>query len=145
MRYRNPAASAPPMRGEITQLITMAPMVSQFTSPQPPAAIPAPMTAPMIECVVDTGAPTAVARLSQSAPASNAANITQANVVASPICAGSMMPPLMVPTTSPPATMAPSASNTAATTMAQPMVMAPEPTDGPMLLATSLAPMFMAM
>ncbi|MNY63428.1 hypothetical protein D3C86_2003850 [compost metagenome] len=57
----------------------------------------------------------------------------------------SMMPPLMVPTTSPPATMAPMASNTAATTMAQPMVMAPDPTAGPMLLATSLAPMFMAM
>ena len=58
---------------------------------------------------------------------------------------GSMMPPLMVPTTSPPATMAPSASKTAATQMAQPMVMAPEPTAGPMLLATSFAPMFMAM
>jgi hypothetical protein len=37
------------------------------------------------------------------------------------------------------------AANTAATAMAQPMVMAPEPTAGPMLLATSLAPMFIAM
>ena len=55
------------------------------------------------------------------------------------------MAPLMVPTTSPPATMAPMASNTAATRMAQPMARAPEPTAGPMLLATSLAPMFMAM
>ena len=136
---------APPINGEITQLMTMAPMVSQFTRPQPPAAMPAPMTAPMMEWVVDTGAPTAVARLSQSAPASRAENMTQANSAGSLMAAGSMMPPLMVPTTSPPATMAPSASNTAATRMAQPMVMAPEPTAGPMLLATSLAPMFMAM
>ncbi len=136
---------APPIRGEITQLITMAPMVSQFTRPQPPAAMPAPMTAPMMECVVETGAPRAVARLSQSAPASKAANMTQANNAGSAMASASMMPPLMVPTTSPPATMAPSASNTAATTMAQPMVRAPEPTAGPMLLATSLAPMFMAM
>ena len=86
-----------------------------------------------------------MARCSHSAPASKAENITQANSVASVICLLSMMPPLMVPTTSPPATIAPMASKMAATTIAQPIVMAPEPTAGPMLLATSLAPMFMAM
>src|SRR5688572_425264 len=122
MMYRKAAAIAPPARGEITQLITIAPMVSQLTRPQPPAAMPEPMTAPMMECVVDTGAPSAVARLSQSAPASSAENITQAKSAGSVMALASMMPPLMVPTTSPPATMAPSASNTAATTMAQPMV-----------------------
>ena len=62
IRYRKPAAIRPPDRGEITQLSTMLPMVSQLTSPQPPAAMPAPITAPMMECVVETGAPMAVAR-----------------------------------------------------------------------------------
>ena len=123
----------------------MAVMVDQFTKPQPPAAMPAPMTAPMMECVVDTGAPKAVAKFNHKAPANKAASMTLANSAGSESCLASMMPPLIVPTTSPPATIAPKASNTAAMVMAQPMVRAPEPTAGPMLLATSLAPMFIAM
>jgi hypothetical protein len=116
-----------------------------LTRSQPTAAAPAPSTPPTIEWVVDTGAPIQVARLSHSAPASSAAIISQTNVAASSIRVGSMMPPLMVLTTSPPAMIAPSASNTAAMRMAWVRLIAREPTAGPTLLATSLAPMFMAM
>jgi hypothetical protein len=42
--------------------------------------------------VVETGVPMAVAMLSQTAPASNAAIISQMKVVVSLIRAGSMMP-----------------------------------------------------
>jgi hypothetical protein len=55
------------------------------------------------------------------------------------------MPLEMVVTTSPPAISAPAASNTAAITKAPAIVSAFDPTAGPTLLATSLAPMFMAM
>ena len=99
----------------------------------------------MIECVVETGAPSEVATLSQSALASSAASISQMKRDGSSIAAGLMMPPLMVSTTSPPAITAPSASKMAAIKMAQPSVITPEPTAGPRLLATSLAPMFIAM
>ena len=107
--------------------------------------MPAPSTAPTIECVVDTGAPTAVARLSQSAPASSAASMIHTKVSESLIRSGLMMPLRMVPTTSPPAISAPAASKTAAMTSAPASVNALEPTAGPTLLATSLAPMFIAM
>src|SRR5574343_408846 len=145
IRYKNRAATTPPIRGETTQLATICPMVDQFTTPQSPATMPAPITAPMMEWVVETGAPSTVATLSHKAPASNADNINHVNSSGLANAFGSMMPPLMVRTTSPPAMMAPSASNTAAIKMAQPKLMAPDPTAGPMLLATSLAPMFMAM
>ena len=62
-----------------------------------------------------------------------------------PIVCGSMIPREMVLTTSPPAIRAPAVSNTAAMAMAPPMVSAFAPTAGPMLFATSLAPMFSAM
>ena len=41
---------------------------TRLTSPAPSAAMPAPMTAPMMEWVVDTGAPRAVARFSTWRP-----------------------------------------------------------------------------
>ena len=98
-----------------------------------------------MECVVDTGAPIEVARLIQRAAASSAASITQRNVSGLAIISGSMMPLRMVLTTSPPAMMAPIASKTPAMASAPSSVMAPEPTAGPTLLATSLAPIFIAM
>ena len=55
------------------------------------------------------------------------------------------MPEAMVLTTSPPASMAPAVSKMAAMSSALPRVSALEPTAGPMLLATSLAPMLSAM
>ena len=135
----------PPSTGEITQLAAMLPMVDQSTMAGPAAAMPAPSTAPTIECVVDTGAPTAVARFSHSAPASSAASMIHTKVSESLMRSGSMMPLRMVPMTSPPAISAPAASKIAAMTSAPARVSALEPTAGPTLLATSLAPMFIAM
>ena len=141
---RKPAAMRPPSIGEITQLEAIAPILLQLAISQPPAAIPAPNTPPTMECVVETGAPTAVARLSHNAPANRAAIISQIKVSLSPINAGSMIPFLIVLTTSPPATSAPAASKMTAITIAPVSVNALEPTAGPTLLATSLAPIFIA-
>ena len=52
------AAIRPPKTGEITQLAAIVPIVGQFTAAMPAAAMPAPMTPPTTECVVETGAPT---------------------------------------------------------------------------------------
>ena len=135
----------PPRTGEITQDAAIVPTTPQSAMPQPPAATPAPRTPPTMECVVETGAPTAVAKFSHKAAASSPAIMIQMNVPVSPICAGSMIPLLIVPTTSPPAISAPDASNTAAMMIAPVRVIACDPTAGPTLLATSLAPMFSAM
>ena len=56
-----------------------------------------------------------------------------------------MMPLRIVDVTSPPARNAPRNSNVPAIRMATPTVIAPEPTDVPMELATSLAPIAQAM
>ena len=127
------------------QLAAIEPMVPQLATPQPPAATPAPRTPPTMEWVVDTGAPEAVAILSQMAPASSAASISQTKTSELATALGAMMPPRMVDTTSPPAISAPAASKMAAMTRAPPRLRAREPTAGPTLLATSLAPMFKAM
>jgi|GEM_PF-2593002 len=129
----------------MTQLATIAPMTGQLTIAKPAAAMPLPMTPPTIECVVDTGAPSQVAMLSQIAAPSSAPIITHTKTIGSPMSAGSMMPFFTVLTTSPPAMIAPAASKTAAMRIAVPSVMALEPTAGPTLLATSLALMFIAM
>src|SRR5690554_1672642 len=145
IRNRNSAARAPPRTGEITQLAAILPITLQSAIPQPPAAMPAPSTPPTMECVVDTGAPSQVARFSHRAPASNAAVISQTNVWVSPTLVGSIIPFLIVETTSPPAIIAPEASKTAASSTAAPSDSAPEPTAGPTLFATSLAPILIAM
>ncbi len=56
----------------------------------------------------------------------------------------SIISPRTVDTTSPPAIIAPITSKTAAMTMAPAIEMDLDPTAGPTLLATSLAPMFIA-
>ena len=121
------------------------PIIPQLTMPNPAAAIPAPMTPPTMECVVDTGAPTQVAKLIQSAAANRADIITQMKILVSGIRLGSMMPLEMVCTTSPPAMKAPADSKMAAMTSAPTMVSDLAPNAGPTLLATSLAPMLSAM
>src|SRR6056297_1530956 len=145
MSARKPAAMIPPSTGEITQLAAMALMVGQLTAPKPAAAMPAPMTPPTTEWVVETGAPTHVARLTQSAADMSAAIIAQMKTSAEAIVVGAMIPLEMVETTSPPASSAPALSKIAAMAMAPPSVSALAPTAGPMLLATSLAPMLSAM
>ena len=141
---RNIAATAPPKTGEIIQLRAIILIEGQFTAAIPAAAMPAPMTPPTTECVVDTGAPTHVARLTHRADEISAAIIAQMNTWESATDAGSMIPFEMVDTTSPPASRAPALSQMAAMMIAPPMLSALAPTAGPILLATSLAPMFTA-
>ena len=136
---------APPSRGEITQLAAIAPITCQSTAPKPAAAMPAPMTPPTTAWVVETGAPSQVARLTQTEQAISAAIIAHTNVAGSATASGATMPLEMVDTTSPPAMMAPALSNMAAMTSAAVSVMALAPTAGPTLFATSLAPMLSAM
>ena len=119
IKAKNIAATAPPNTGEITQLAAIMLIELQFTAPRPAAAIPAPMTPPTTEWVVETGAPTHVARLTQSAEETSAAIIAQMNTRVSDTPAGSMMPLEMVETTSPPASKAPADSHKAAMTMAR--------------------------
>jgi len=119
-------------------------MVGQLTAEKPAAAIPAPMTPPTTEWVVDTGALTHVARLTQSAAEISAAIIAQMKTSAEAMAEGAMIPFEMVETTSPPARSAPALSKIAAIAMAPPSVSALAPTAGPMLFATSLAPMLSA-
>ena len=143
-KYNIAAATTPPNTGEITQLAAICPIFAQSTIAKPLAAMPEPIMAPTIECVVETGAPTAVAMFSHKAAANNAAIINQTKVSESGIKLGSIMPLRMVPTTSPPAINAPAASKIAAMTNAPTSVKALEPTAGPTLLATSFAPIFIA-
>ncbi len=107
--------------------------------------MPAPSTPPTTEWVVETGAPSQVATLIHNAPASSAAIIARMKVSASPTRAGSTMPFEIVETTSPPAMIAPAVSHRAAMINAPIIDRAREPTAGPTLLATSLAPMLSAM
>ena len=145
MAKRKEAAIIPPRTGEIIHEAAIFPMVPHATIPNPAAAIPAPITPPTMECVVDTGAFAMVAKFSHNAAAKSAAIIAQMNEsVLPPKALMSIIPFLMVFTTSPPAISAPAASNTAAMTIAPPMVSALEPTAGPTLLATSFAPIFIA-
>ncbi len=51
------AAITPPDSGEMTQLAAILPITAQFTASTPAAIEALPITAPTMECVVDTGAP----------------------------------------------------------------------------------------
>ena len=135
MKARNNAAMTPPSTGEITQLAAILPMVTQFTADKPTAAMPAPITPPTTACVVDTGAPKKVARLTHSADDSRAAIMSQTKLCVSGTSAGSMIPFEIVFTTSPPASSAPALSNKAAITSAPTSDNARDPTAGPTLLA----------
>src|SRR5690606_23706996 len=80
MIIRMVAAIIPPMTGEMTQLAAIAPMVGQFTMAKPADTMPEPTTPPTTACVVDTGAPINVARLTHRADASSAAIMTMMKV-----------------------------------------------------------------
>ena len=135
----------PPKTGEITQLAAIFDMVTQLTKPKPAPAMPAPITPPTIEWVVETGAFKKVARLIHSAAANRALSIRFRKSVAVTPSPGLMMPLATVCTTSPPARIAPALSQTAAITTAAVTVNTLPPTAGPILLATSFAPIFSAM
>ena len=144
MNQRNNAAITPPNNGDITHDAAIWLIFGQLTAENPAAAIPAPITPPTTECVVDTGAPTQVAKLTHNAAEINAANIAQIKISGSPTADGSMIPFDIVPTTSPPAKSAPALSKIAAIISAPVIESALAPTAGPTLLATSFAPIFKA-
>src|SRR5690606_18529531 len=129
------------MTGEITQLETMEVTALQLTAS---TAIPTeanPMIAPTMEWVVETGHPRRLA-ISRQHPAARGADSMPetSRCGVSVMGAGSTMPLRMVAVTSPPARYAPRNSNIMAITIACRMVKAREPTEVPMALATSLAP-----
>ena len=134
-------ASTPPISGETTQLATIWPIFAQFTASTPMPTTPKPTMAPTIVWVVDTGQPRDEATISQIPAASSAANMPKTNISGfSEMGAGSMIPLRIVLVTCPPARKAPANSNRAAITIAWRAVIAPEPTEVPMALATSFAP-----
>ncbi len=103
--------------------------------------IPKPTTAPTMVWVVETGQPRREANISQTPAASRLASMPYTRISGeSRMDAGSMMPLRMVFVTWPPARNAPANSKIAAMTIAWRTVMAPDPTDVPIALATSLAP-----
>ena len=135
-------ATPPPRTGETTQLAAIWAILPQLTASMPMPAMAKPTMAPTMEWVVETGQPRADANASQQPAASKAASMPNTSSSGlSAICDGSTMPLRMVRVTLPPASAAPANSNTAATMIAVVTVIAPEPTEVPSALATSLAPM----
>ena len=139
------AAISPPITGEITQLAAIFAIVGQLITARPAAAAPPPMTPPTMEWVVETGALSAVARLIHRAAARRAHTIRSRKDSTLKDSSGLMIPFATVLTTSPPASSAPALSHTTAIVRAAPIERTPPPTAGPMLFATSLAPMLSAM
>ena len=144
MLHNNPAAIVPPSTGDVTQLATICPIFSQFITSIPRAIIPAPTSHPITECVAETGDFVYVATLIHTAEPKSVASIIPINTLISVTALASMIPHLIVFTTSPPAIIAPLASKIAAIIIAHHIVMARDPTAGPMLFATSFAPMLRA-
>ena len=93
---------------------------------------------------METGAPRIVARFTHIAAAKRADIMAFIKILLSGTSFGSIIPFEIVETTSPPANKAPALSKTAAISSAANILMAFEPTAGPTLLATSLAPIFRA-
>ena len=137
MRY----AIMPEIAGVTTQLPTIPPTLPHATaSILTPVAVK-PIIAPIIECVVDTGHPSQDAKANHI-PAANRDEIipsTRYSGIAEKY-SGSIIPLRMVEVTSPPAKYAPANSKIMAITIACFIVNALEPTDVPIALATSFAP-----
>jgi len=144
LKITNP--STRPARGEMNQLSTIWPIFPQYTDPNPATATPKPATAPTMACDVETGMPNHVARWRQSAAESSALAMPRHSTSGSEASAmGSTMPLRIVFVTSEPTSTAPANSQMPATITAWRRLMDPEPTTGPIELATSLAPMVQAM
>ncbi len=88
---------------------------------------------------------TAAARREPAIPMARMVGPSGPNVPVTAKSSGSRIPFRIVSVTCPPTSTAPANSKIPATMMAPPRVRAPEPTDVPMALATSFAPMFHAM
>jgi len=139
------AAIIHPITGDIIQDAIICPILLHSTIHTPYPVTHAPISHPITECVADTGAFTIVAMLIHRAAQSSVDIIIAIKFELSVISSGFMIHPLMVLTTSPPAIIAPEASQIAAMMMAHTIVIAFAHTAGPMLLATSFAPMLTAM
>ena len=146
--------SNPPITGLATQETTTfwttsqsIKVVSYLTSNMRPT----PRIPPMMECVVETGRPIRVAMVSHVAAAIMAAMNPKAmswentGSISGSAKSTLRMPFRTVSVTASPAKKAPQNSNTAAMMTACLRVSALEPTEVPMALATSFAPMFQAM
>ncbi len=133
-------AIVPPSTGEISQLATMLPIFSHSTDSIPMPTVPKPTSAPTMVCVVDTGQPKWLATINQVPAASSAASMPRTRISGDGTTEASMIPLRMVLVTWPPARKAPENSKIAAMMIALRTVMAPDPTEVPMALATSLAP-----
>ena len=142
----NKNAIVPEIAGETTQLAAMVPTLFHDTASKPIEIITKPTIEPTIEWVVDTGHPFVLAIKSQVPAAHNAESIPIINIFSFPTYRlGSTIPFLIVEVTSPPAKYAPRNSKTAAIKIACLKVIALLPTEVPMALATSLAPIPKAM
>ena len=113
----------------------------QFTASHPAAAMPNPAIPPTMECVVDMGMEKRVAMNIQNVAESNAAKAPNIITLGSVMSDGSTMPFRTVSVTILPRNRAPANSKMPAMMTACLMVIAFEPTDVAMELATSLAPM----
>ena len=134
------------MIGEAIQLATIETISPQLTGPAPKATSAKPRIPPMIDWPVDTGMPNVdITSRNVPAPTSDASMPMTNRSGWAATTSGLIKPPLMVWVTSPPASQAPRNSKMPAMMTACQMVTAPEPTDVPMALATSLAPMPQAM
>ena len=75
----------------MTQLAAILSITAQLTADRPAALTPAPRTPPTMECVVETGAPTTVARFTQMAADKRADIIAQIKMDLSAKASGATM------------------------------------------------------
>ncbi|MNJ62373.1 hypothetical protein D3C77_582130 [compost metagenome] len=97
-----PKATSPERNGVITQLATIGPIAPHCTASIEMPTAAKPITAPTIECVVDTGQPREVA-ISSQVPAASSADIMPSTIRSGVMISASTMPFLIVSVTSPPA------------------------------------------
>ena len=137
----NKNAIKPDTSGDVIQLEAMPPTVPQETFDAPLEINTNPTIAPTIECVVDTGHPFELAIRSHKPAAKSEESMPIINIFTSSLyIEGSTIPFLIVEVTSPPAKYAPKNSNIAAIITACLRVIALLPTEVPIALATSFAP-----
>ena len=142
----NKNAIVPEIAGDTTQLAAMVPTLFHDTASKPIEIITKPTIEPTIEWVVDTGQPLVLAIKSHVPAAHSADSIPIIKILSLPTYrSGSTIPFLIVEVTSPPAKYAPRNSKTAAIKIACLKVIALLPTDVPIALATSFAPIPNAM
>ena len=129
------------MTGVMNQLPTIPLILPHSTACGPTVTHAKPITAPIIEWVVDTGHPINDAINSHNPAESKALIIPNTKTSGSATNSiGSIIPLFMVSVTSPPAKYAPANSNTIAIIIACLAVIVPDPTDVPIAFDTSLAP-----